>query len=81
MSKLIDRPLQVVEQAQGAPRAFRWKGRRIVVSEVIDAWEEAGCWWRGEAARRVYRVLVAEGTIYELHHQPSDGWRLYRVYD
>jgi hypothetical protein len=52
-----------------------------VVSEILDQWEEAGCWWQGEQARRVYRVQAAGGAIYELHHQPPAGWRLYRSYD
>jgi len=81
MSKRLDLPLRVVEQKDGLPRAFRWRGRRIVVSEILDQWEEAGCWWQGEQARRVYRVQAAGGAIYELHHQPPASWRLYRSYD
>ena len=81
MSKRVDLPLRIVEQASGLPLAFRWRGRRIAVSEILDQWEEAGCWWRGEQARRVYRVQAAGGAIYELHHQPPAGWRLYRSYD
>jgi hypothetical protein len=81
MSKRLDLPLPMVEESDGRPRAFRWRGRRIVVSEILDHWEEAGCWWRGEPARRVYRVQAAGGAIYELHHQPPAGWRLYRSYD
>jgi hypothetical protein len=81
MSKRLDLPLRVVEEKDGLPLAFHWRGRRIVVSEILDQWEEAGCWWQGEQARRVYRVQPAGGAIYELHHQSPAGWRLYRSYD
>lgn len=92
MSKRLDSPLKWVEEENGLPRAFRWQGRRIVVNEILDQWEEAGCWWQGEPARRVYRVQAASGAVFELHHQPpalgaraSDRagtcWRLYRGYD
>ena len=63
------------------PVAFRWRNRRIVVREILDDWEEVGCWWAGEAPRRVYRLLGSNGTVYELHQQAPDGWRLQRVLD
>ena len=81
MTKRIDSPLKQVEETNGAPRAFRWRGRRVMVDEVLEEWEETGCWWRGEPALRVYRVQAAGGAIYELHHQPPGGWRLYRGFD
>lgn len=81
MSKRLDIPLQAVDEHGGRPRAFRWQGRSIAVSEILEEWEEAGCWWQGEPVRRVFRVQTASGAIYELHHQSPAGWRLYRSYD
>lgn len=66
---------------RGRPVRFR-QGRGVVqVAEILDAWEEAGCWWQGEEPRRVYRVLAAGGAVYELHHQSGAGWQLTRVFD
>jgi hypothetical protein len=28
------------------PEAFRWRGRRYVVTEVLGHWVEVGAWWR-----------------------------------
>jgi hypothetical protein len=81
MSKRFSRPVRVESDCRGCPRHFRWGQRQVQVEQVLEEWEEAGCWWRGEAARRVYRVLAAGGMIYELHHQPPTGWLLYRAYD
>lgn len=81
MSKRLDRAAQVNADAGGRPVRLR-RGRELVeVEEILDEWEEAGCWWQGEQARRVYCVRCAGGAIYELHHQPPGGWRLYRAYD
>ncbi len=75
-----DRAVTVMVDQQQRPVAFRLGRRRLTVERVLDEWEEAGCWWRGEEPRRVYRVL-AEESIYELHCLPSAGWLLHRVYD
>ncbi len=64
----------------GRPRRLYYRGRRLQVQQLLDEWEEAGCWWRGEDIRRVYRLLTRDGVI-ELHHQPSRGWRVARVFD
>jgi hypothetical protein len=81
MSRLRDRQIDVVATPEGRPRAFHWRGRQVTVREVLDAWEEAGCWWLGEEPRHVYRVLATHGAAYELHHQLSSGWRVHRVFD
>ncbi len=75
-----DQVVTVTVDQQQRPVAFRLGRRRLEVQRLLDEWEEAGCWWRGEAPRRVYRVLAGD-AIYELHHQPPAGWLLHRVYD
>jgi hypothetical protein len=35
------------------PEAFRWRGRRYVVTEVLGQWVEAAAWWRPGAAETV----------------------------
>ena len=84
MSRGLNRALTVVSDRRGRPQRFHSRGRRFLVRELLDEWEEAGCWWRGEEARRVYRALTQTGAVYELHHQPvaaDDGWRIARVFD
>ena len=80
MTKRLDQPIIVSADARGRPQRFRWKGREVTLREIVDHWEEAGCWWLGERPRRVYRARSSDGALYELHHQ-AEGWRLYRAYD
>jgi hypothetical protein len=81
MSKRLDRKTTVIADAKNRPLRLNHGRRQIEVEEILEEWEEAGCWWRGEQARRVYCVRCAGGAIYEIHHQPPAGWRLYRAYD
>jgi Domain of unknown function (DUF6504) len=76
-----ERAIQVEVGLREVPVAFRWRNRPIAVREILDDWEEAGCWWAGEAPRRVYRLLGSNGTVYELHQQAPCGWSLQRVFD
>lgn len=81
MSKRLDQAVQVTPDGGGRPARFRLGRRQIEVEEILEEWEEAGCWWQGEQARRVYCVRGGGGAVYELHHQPPAGWRLYRAFD
>jgi len=81
MNKCLDRMIAVSLGAGGLPEAFVWKEQRIPVTEILDDWEEAGCWWLDEEPRRVYRVLSANGATYELHQLAASGWQLYRIFD
>jgi hypothetical protein len=80
MTQCLDQPITVSADPRGRPRRFRWGRREVTIHEIVDRWEEAGCWWQGERPRRVYRARSSEGALYELHHH-ADGWRLYRAYD
>jgi len=81
MLRPTDRTLSVLETPRGDPQAFLWRGRRVKVRQIVDDWEEEGCWWRDEEPRRVYRVLGHDETLYELHQLAASGWRLFRTYD
>ena len=79
------------------PRAFVWRGRILVVREVLDDWSERRSWWRdlgdvgdlGERPERhVWRVEAgsAAGTgVYDLASDAADGcsdpWVLLRAQD
>lgn len=81
MTKHMNRVVDVVENDDGLPSALCWRGRHIALSEILDDWEEAGCWWLQEEPRWIYRVCGTDGVVYELHRQAPEGWRLYRVFD
>jgi hypothetical protein len=83
--------LEDVEVTQGAPAAFRWRGRRYEVLQVLGHWHEDAGWWHrsGGTTLRVertdlWRVEARDGVpgrgIYELVRR-SDRWRLDRVWD
>jgi hypothetical protein len=85
-----DRTLAV----RSRPRAFVWRGRILVVREVLDDWSERRAWWRdpedlGERPERhVWRVEAgsAAGTgVYDLASDAADGcsapWVLLRAQD
>ena len=76
------------------PRAFVWRGRILVVREVLDDWSERRSWWHdlGERPERperhVWRVEAgsAAGTgVYDLASDAADGcsdpWVLLRAQD
>ena len=76
------------------PRAFVWRGRILVVREVLDDWSERRSWWRDlgdlgpRPERHVWRVEAgsAAGTgVYDLASDSTDGcsdpWVLLRAQD
>ena len=81
MSKRLDERIEVIADAQGRPLRLRRGPRQVQVQQIVDEWEEASCWWQGEKAIRVYRVLTSDGVVWELHYHASNHWRLYRIYD
>lgn len=84
MARIIDRPVKVSVRGDGSPAGFFWNGNWKAVTEIIDFWADAGCWWEQEEEKVFYRV-AAGGGIYELCHpcraSGVSGWRLYKVYD
>lgn len=74
-----------------APRAFRWRGRRYRVTQVLGHWREDPGWWRrsdGSVIRieqaDLWRVEARNGTphrgVYELVRRGAE-WHLDRVWD
>jgi len=84
--------LDEVEVDGGVPVAFRWRGRRHEVLQVLGHWHEDAGWWQrsGGAVLEIertdlWRVEVATATdggrgIHELVRR-GGGWRLDRVWD
>lgn len=59
-------PIEVVEGQDGAPAAFRWRGRRYAVRAVMAHWVEALPWWNGDL--RVDRSGPASGQGHVQRH-------------
>lgn len=77
----MDRRLGVKEK-DGVPRAFRYRGRCWRVAEVLERWRDTGRWWAGEGPKLFFRVLSAEGGLWEIYFDLLERrWHLYRVYD
>ncbi|BAS27376.1 DUF6504 family protein [Limnochorda pilosa] len=56
---------------------FPWRGRRFVVQEVLDGWQEAGCWWEGEPVTEGFHVAFQGGvTGVLLFRHPRGPWVL-----
>ena len=62
MTKRYDEPIEVTSDPalEGAPLAFRWRGRSYRIDERLDSWREAGEWWdaRSVKDREYHRVLA-----------------------
>ena len=74
-----------------APHAFRWRGRRYLVREVLAYWMAAGVWWRPFTASRraelpadraVWRVETDTGGVFDLSRDTATGrWSVTQVHD
>ena len=82
--------LDDVELEGDAPVAFRWRGRRHEVLQVLGHWHEDAGWWHrsGGAVLTVertdlWRVEVATEQGRGIHElvRRADVWRLDRVWD
>lgn len=57
-------------------------GRVLRAAAVLDEWRETGRWWAGEGEKRVYRLLMEGGGVWEVEQDEASGrWFLYKVYD
>jgi hypothetical protein len=81
-----------VEQCDGAPTAFTWRGRRYFVAHVLGHWWETGAWWHrldegvDDDEREIWRVEATTrgraSVVVELAFAWSRGtWSLVAVLD
>lgn len=81
VSRLLHRRIQVWAPGDGSPRAFWHRGPRKACT-VLERWCESGAWWAGAGELEVFRVLTADGGVYELARDQGAGtWWLERSYD
>lgn len=69
--------------AKKRPCRFRWRGRWYRVTELLEAWSEAGAWWDGEPELRIWRVMCEGGGVFELGEvvTAAPRWTLLVAYD
>lgn len=58
------------------PAAFRWRGSRYVVRDVLGHWRERRSWWMGAAARAIHHGTAAGPAVIGVTNSsspPSSG--------
>lgn len=80
MTRRFNAPIQVSCRNR-QPTGFWWQGRHHKITEILETWVERGKWWEKAPEITVYHVLTDNQGLYELHHQATGQWLLYRVYD
>jgi hypothetical protein len=48
------------------------RGRRRPIAQIQDAWRIDDEWWRDPINRRYYRVVLDDGSLRTLFHDPAD---------
>ena len=83
MAKRYDDEIRVdVEADGGIPAAFRWRGRRYEVMDVIGRWRIEGRWWDDGRDREYWRVEARGGAVWDLYHdRKAECWHLERLWD
>jgi hypothetical protein len=81
VSKRYDQQV-AVEREAGMPAAFRWRGRRYEVCNVIGRWRIEGRWWEDGRDREYWRVEARGGAVVDLYEDRRAGrWHLERLWD
>jgi len=83
-SRFMDREIEV-EAAEDAPRrpaAFKIGGRRYVVADVLNTWDDeapgAARDWRQRHHRTFYRLRTEEGDLFDVYYDWSESRRHHR---
>jgi len=67
----------VATNEAGEPVAVVLGGRRLAVAQVDDIWRIDDEWWREEASRLYYRLLLEDGRAATLY-QDLSGHRWFK---
>ena len=95
MTRHYGQPIAVTaaESGAGQPAAFRWRGVRYRVREVLATWHLRDRWWEspppadapatsGASDRHYYRLRCSSGLLCDVYYDAArDGWVLDRVHD
>ena len=99
MSRYYGQPIQAPGATDGsqAPQRFIWRGRTLVVADLLSAWRLRDRWWAVAAAtdapaqanathqasdRYYYRLACVGGLQCDVYYDAAlNQWFLDRVYD
>lgn len=75
-------PIEVVQDADGAPLSFRWEGRRHGVCVLSNAWRVDVAWWSDRRWRAYYKLTTDTGLLVAVYRDLlTEAWYLQRLYD
>lgn len=71
----------VIDAATRLPKSFEWNGRVYAVNEILAVWPDYGFSagapkkksWRLRRHRNCYRVVTADGEVFELYNDRGTG--------
>jgi len=70
-------PARMATGEPGLPAKFRWRGRELVVAELLEQWKEHGDCKHGSGERYLrkhgYRLRTADGLVIRIYFQRSFG--------
>ena len=99
MSRYYGQPIQAPGATDGGqpPRRFTWRGRTLVVADLLSAWHLRDRWWAAPDApmlsgaqgaatqasdRSYYRLACVGGLQCDVYYDAAlNQWFLDRVYD
>ncbi len=75
-------PVEVTLDAEGAPRAFLWRGQWRPVAQIANCWRVQASWWADDAWREYTKLVTSDGMLATLYRDLRSGaWYCARVYD
>ncbi|MCX5779780.1 MAG: hypothetical protein NTV45_02955 [Firmicutes bacterium] len=76
-------PLERVEfGADRVPCCLWHQGQYWQVSDILDRWQDTGCWWAGESEKDFYRLILEDRSVREIFYDQTEmRWYLYKTYD
>ncbi|NMC26815.1 MAG: hypothetical protein GYA42_01580 [Syntrophomonadaceae bacterium] len=76
-------PLLQVECGPGQePVQIRFRGQALQVLELLECWQDTGCWWAGESEKTFYRLVFEDQSVREIFYdRKENSWYLYKTYD
>lgn len=81
MVKLKNFPVKVKTNSARIPLLFSWNNIWFAVENILDCWEDTGCWWKGESEKTFFRVASGK-QIFEIYNEKDTSeWHLYGIYD
>jgi len=74
--------LQVQCNLNKEPLEINYKNQLLQVADLLEHWQDTGCWWNGESEKAFYRLIFKDQSIREVFYDlAEEQWYLYKIYD